>query len=103
MLPSRHPEQAMQRGRSVKIRSWSNLPLVAALFVAVFAFALPPATTIVNAAASLQLPRSTVPQGAIVVVNGFGFTSPDTATVSIDAPVAGHSQHIQATAVVGGN
>ena len=79
----------------MKIRSRFNIPVLAALFVAVLAFALPPATATVNAAASLQLPRSTVPQGAIVVVNGFGFTSPDTATVSIDAPVAGHSQHIQ--------
>jgi hypothetical protein len=38
-----------------------------------------------------------------VVVNGSGFTSPDNAIVYIDAPVNGHSQHIQATAVVGSN
>src|SRR5579872_6497474 len=99
MLPSRHQVHVTQRGRSVKTRSWFNLPILAALIVALLAFALPPATATVNAAASLQLPRSTVPQGAIVVVNGFGFTSPDTATVSIDAPVTGHTQHIQTTAV----
>ncbi len=87
----------------MKIRSWFNIPVLAALIVAVLAFTLPPATATVNAAASLQLPHATVPQGATVVVNGFGFTSPDNATVYIDAPVAGHSQHIQTTAVVGSN
>lgn len=87
----------------MKIRSWFNIPVLAALMVAVLAFVLPPGTATVNAAASLQLAHSTVPQGATVVVNGSGFTSPDNATVYIDAPVAGHSQHIQATAVVGSN
>ena len=87
----------------MKIRSWFNIPILAALVLAMLAFALPQATTTVNAAGSLQLAHSTVPQGATVVVNGSGFTSPDNATAYIDAPVAGHSQHIQATAVVGSN
>jgi hypothetical protein len=87
----------------MKLTSWLNIPVLAALILAALAFTLPPATATVNAAASLQLPHATVPQGATVAVNGFGFTAPDNATVYIDAPVGGHPQHIQTTAVVGSN
>jgi hypothetical protein len=87
----------------MKNRTWYRVPVLAALIVAVLAFGLPLATATVDAAASLHLSQTTVPQGATVVVNGSGFTAPDNATVYIDAPVGGHSQHIQATAVVGAN
>lgn len=84
-------------------RIWYKFPVLAALIVAVLAFGLPQATATVDAAASLHVSQSTVPQGATITVNGYGFTAPDNATVYIDAPVSGHSQHIQATAVVGAN
>jgi hypothetical protein len=87
----------------MRTRSWINIPLLAALVLAVLAFGLPQATATVHAAASLQLSQSTVSQGGTVVVTGSGFTSPDTATVYFDAPVGGHPQHIQITAVVNGN
>lgn len=87
----------------MRIRSWINLPVLAALVVAILAFGLPQAAATVQAAASLQLTQSTVPQSGTVVVNGSGFTAPDNATVYIDAPVAGHNQHLQSTAVVAAN
>jgi hypothetical protein len=84
-------------------RSWLHAPILAALLVAVLAFAFPQAVSVVHAEASLQLPRATVPQGATVAINGSGFTSPDTATVYFNASVNGHQSRLQTTAVVNGN
>jgi hypothetical protein len=87
----------------MKHRTRYNIPLFAALACAALALGIPQAAVMVNAAGSLQLKQATVPQGATVVASGSGFTSADNAIVYLDAPVAGHAQHVQATAVVGGN
>ena len=68
--------------------------LVATVLLGLLRPALP-----ARAAGSVNLPRTTVPQGAAVAVSGSGFSASDTVVICVDAPVSGHGQRIQTSIV----
>jgi hypothetical protein len=79
------------------------IPVAAFLAAAMLLFGLLPIASPARAAGSINLPRTTVPQGAIVAVSGTGFTAQDTVVVYVDAPVYGHAQRIETSTSSDGN
>lgn len=73
-------------------------PILGLAIIAMVLLTLVPRAVPAAFAAGVSVSRSTVPQGATDSVSGSGFTAGDTVTISLSAPVSGHTQRIQTTA-----
>ena len=87
----------------MKTRRGLLAPLIGAMIATGMLLAVMPQTPAAHAAGTLTISRATVPQGAAVPISGSGFTGQDTLTVSLTAPVNGHSQNIQASTTTDAN